>query len=194
MIVFIVIGTVMLASALWLLLWPLLIPSTRTIIPRHELNVRIAQQRLAEIETELENEQLSDADFNTAQTDLEDTLLTEIQREEGSESLKNSGPLPVLIVATLLPIAVIALYLSLGSTNHVSTDDQSVTTDTSTRSPDALLAELKLRLEQNPTDREGWAILANAMMSLGEYAQAVDAYEKLYALTSDDAEVLVGLR
>jgi len=192
MIVFIVIGTVMLASALWLLLWPLLTPSTRTIIPRHELNVRIAQQRLAEIETELENEQLSDADFNTAQTDLEDTLLTEIQREEGSESLKNSGPLPVLIVATLFPIAVIALYLILGSANHVSTDDQSVTTDTSTRSPDALLAELKLRLEQNPTDREGWAILANAMMSLGEYAQAVDAYEKLYALTSDDAEVLVG--
>ena len=192
MIVFIVIGTVMLASALWLLLWPLLTPSTRTIIPRHELNVRIAQQRLAEIETELENEQLSDADFNTAQTDLEDTLLTEIQREEGSESLKNSGPLPVLIVATLFPIAVIALYLILGSANHVSTDDQSVTTDTSTRSPDALLAEWKLRLEQNPTDREGWAILANAMMSLGEYAQAVDAYEKLYALTSDDAEVLVG--
>ena len=192
MIVFIIIGTVMLASALWLLLWPLLTPSTRTIIPRHELNVRIAQQRLAEIETELENEQLSDADFNTAQTDLEDTLLTEIQREEGSESLKNSGPLPVLIVATLFPIAVIALYLILGSANHVSTDDQSVTTDTSTRSPDALLAELKLRLEQNPTDREGWAILANAMMSLGEYAQAVDAYEKLYALTSDDAEVLVG--
>ncbi len=192
MIVFIVIGTVMLASALWLLLWPLLTPSTRTIIPRHELNVRIAQQRLAEIETELENEQLSDADFNTAQTDLEDTLLTEIQREEGPESLKNSGPLPVLIVATLFPIAVIALYLILGSANHLSTDDQSVTTDTSGRSPDALLAELKLRLEQNPTDREGWAILANAMMSLGEYAQAVDAYEKLYALTSDDAEVLVG--
>ena len=192
MIVFIVIGTVMLASALWLLLWPLLTPSTRTIIPRHELNVRIAQQRLAEIETELENEQLSDADFNTAQTDLEDTLLTEIQREEGSESLKNSGPLPVLIVATLFPIAVIALYLILGSANHVSTDDQSVTTDTSTRSPDALLAELKLRLEQNPTDREGWAILASAMMSLGEYAQAVGAYEKLYALTGDDAEVLVG--
>jgi cytochrome c-type biogenesis protein CcmH len=51
---------------------------------------------------------------------------------------------------------------------------------------------LKLRLEQNPTDREGWAILANAMMSLGEYAQAVGAYEKLYALTGDDAEVLVG--
>jgi len=192
MIVFTVIGTVMLASALWLLLWPLLTRSNRTTIPRSELNVGIAQQRLAEITTELENEQLSDADFNTAQTDLEDTLLTEIQREEGSESLKNSGPLPVLIVATLFPIAVIALYLILGSANHVSTDDQSVTTDTSTRSPDALLAELKLRLEQNPTDREGWAILANAMMSLGEYAQAVDAYEKLYALTSDDAEVLVG--
>ena len=192
MIIFTAIGMVMLVSALWLLLWPLLTPSTRTIIPRHELNVRIAQQRLAEITIELENQQLSDADFNTAQTDLEDSLLTDIQSEERSESLKKSGPLAVLIVATLFPIAVIALYLILGSPNYLSTEDQPVTTDTSARSPDALLAELKLRLEQNPTDREGWAILANAMMSLGNYAQAVGAYEKLYALTGDDAEVLVG--
>ena len=93
MIIFTAIGMVMLVSALWLLLWPLLTPSTRTIIPRHELNVRIAQQRLAEITIELENQQLSDADFNTAQTDLEDSLLTDIQSEERSESLKKSGPL-----------------------------------------------------------------------------------------------------
>ncbi len=192
MIVFTAIGMVMLASALWLLLWPLLAPSTRTIIPRHELNVRIAQQRLAEITIELENEQLSDADFNTAQTDLEDSLLTDIQPEERSESLKKSGPLPVLIVATLFPITVIALYLILGSPNYFSAEEQTATTTTSARSPDALLTELKLRLEQNPTDREGWAILANAMMSLGKYAQAVGAYEKLYALTGDDPQVLVG--
>ena len=192
MIVFTVIGTVMLASALWLLLWPLLTRSTRTTIPRRELNVGIAQQRLAEITTELENEQLSDADFNTAQADLEDSLLTDIELEESSEPLKKSGPIPVFIVAILFPISVIALYLILGSTNYLSPEDQTGTTDTSARSPDALLAELKLRLEQNPTDREGWAILANAMMSLGEYSQAVGAYEKLYALTGDDVEVLVG--
>jgi len=182
----------MLTSALWMLLWPTLTRANRTTIPRHDLNVRIAQQRLAEIEIELKNEQLSDADFTTAQTDLEDSLLTDIQTEEEPKPLKNSGPLPVLIVATLFSITVIALYLILGSPNYLTTEDQTATTATSARSPDALLAELKLRLEQNPTDREGWAILANAMMSLGKYAQAVGAYEKLYALTGDDPEVLVG--
>jgi len=181
----------MLTSALWMLLWPTLTRANRTTIPRHDLNVRIAQQRLAEIEIELENEQLSAADFNTAQTDLEDSLLTDIQSEEESKSLKNSGPLPVLIIATLFPITVIALYLILGSPNYLSTEDQTATT-TSASSPDALLAELKLRLDQNPADREGWTILANAMMSLGKYAQAVGAYEKLYALTGDEPEVLVG--
>ena len=165
----------MLTSALWMLLWPTLTRANRTTIPRHDLNVRIAQQRLAEIEIELENEQLSAADFNTAQTDLEDSLLTDIQPEEESKSLKNSGPLPVLIIATLFPITVIALYLILGSSNYLSTEDQTATT-TSASSPDALLAELKLRLDQNPADREGWTILANAMMSLGKYAQAVGAY------------------
>ena len=191
MIVFGGIGIAMLALALWLLLWPLMTRSTRTTIPRHELNVRIAQQRLAEIAVELKNEQLSDADFSTTQTDLEDTLLTDIEPDKTSEALRKSEPLPILIVATLFPIAVIALYLVLGSPERLSTEDRTATADTSTRSPDALLAELKLRLEQNPTDREGWAILANAMMSLGDYAQAVSAYEKLYTLTGDDAEVLV---
>ena len=191
MIVFGGIGIAMLALALWLLLWPLMTRSTRTTIPRHELNVRIAQQRLAEIAVELKNEQLSDADFSTTQTDLEDTLLTDIEPEKTSEPLRKSEPLPILIVATLFPIAVIALYLVLGSPERLSTEDRTATTDTSARSPDALLAELKLRLEQNPTDREGWAILANAMMSLGDYAQAVSAYEKLYTLNGDDAEVLV---
>ena len=123
----------MLASALWVLLWPLLTRATRTTIPRRDLNVRIAQQRLAEIEIELENKQLSDADFTGAQTDLEDSLLTDIQPEESSASLKKSGPLPVLIVATLFPIAVIALYLILGSANYLSTEDQTATADTSAR-------------------------------------------------------------
>jgi cytochrome c-type biogenesis protein CcmH len=191
MIVFGGIGMAMLALALWLLLWPLMTRSTRTTIPRHELNVRIAQQRLAEIAVELKNEQLSDADFSTAQTDLEDTLLTDIEPGKTSNPLRKSGPLPILIVALLFPTAVIALYLVLGSPERLSTEDRTATTDTSARSPDALLAELKLRLEQNPTDREGWAILANAMMSLGDYTQAVNAYEKLYALTGDDSEVLV---
>ncbi len=191
MIVFVVIGIVMLASALWVLLWPLLTQETRTTIPRRDLNIRIAQQRLAEIEIELENKQLSDADFTSAQTDLEDSLLTDIQPEERSEFLKKSGPLPVLIVGTLFPIVVIALYLALGSTDHLSSEKHTTTIDINSRSAEALLEELKLRLEQNPRDREGWTILANAMMSLGDYAQAVSVYEKLYALTGDDAEVLV---
>ena len=191
MIIFIAIGTVMLGSAMWLLLRPLLARTTRTTIPRHDLNVRIAQQRLAELQIELKNEQLSETDFNTNQTDLEDSLLTDIESEEKLQTLKKSGPLPVLIVGTLFPIVVIALYLTLGSENYLSSEKQIATIDINSRSAEALLEELKLRLEQNPMDREGWAILANAMMSLGNYTQAVSAYETLYALTVDDAEVMV---
>ncbi len=78
----------MLVSAMWLLLRPLLARTTRTTISRHELNVRIAQQRLAELQIELKNEQLSETDFNTTQTDLEDSLLTDIESVEKSQTLK----------------------------------------------------------------------------------------------------------
>ena len=147
MIIFIAIGTVMLVSAMWLLLRPLLARTTRTTIPRHELNVRIAQQRLAELQIELKNEQLSETDFNTTQTDLEDSLLTDIESVEKSQTLKKSGPLPVLIIGALFPIAVTALYLVLGSTNYLSTESKSMIVDINSRSPNALLDELQLRLD-----------------------------------------------
>ena len=131
----------MLVSAVWLLLRPLLARTTRTTIPRHELNVRIAQQRLAELQIELNNEQLSETDFNTTQTDLEDSLLTDIDSAEKSEPLKKSGALPVLIAGALFPIAVVALYLVLGSTNYLSTESKTTVADINAKSPDILLKE-----------------------------------------------------
>ena len=128
MIAFVVIGMVMLGSALWILLWPLVTRTTRTTIPRHELNVRIAQQRLEELQNELKNELLSETEFNTTQTDLEDSLLTDIESEEKiCETLNNlRGKVSILIVShseNVLKICDRVIYLE--GNSIISTDSSS---------------------------------------------------------------------
>ena len=120
----------MLGSALWILLWPLVTRTTRTTIPRHELNVRIAQQRLAELQIELKTEQLSETDFNTTQSDLEDSLLTDIESEEKiCETLNNlRGKVSILIVShskNVLKICDRIIYLKGGSITSTDSNSES---------------------------------------------------------------------
>ena len=55
---------------------------------------------------------------------------------------------------------------------------------------DALTERLKAKLEQNPTDGVGWALLARAYVELGRHPEAVPIYEKAMQLIPDDAQML----
>lgn len=54
---------------------------------------------------------------------------------------------------------------------------------------DALLARLQQRLEQQPGDADGWAMLAHSNASLERYADAAKAYARAAALRPQDAQL-----
>jgi cytochrome c-type biogenesis protein CcmH len=61
-------------------------------------------------------------------------------------------------------------------------------------SMDEAIAGLAARLEQNPNDPNGWKMLGRSYMSVGNFAGAVEAYEKAIELESaQDPQSLVGL-
>jgi cytochrome c-type biogenesis protein CcmH len=55
---------------------------------------------------------------------------------------------------------------------------------------EAMVAKLAARLEQNPDDANGWAILARSYATMQRFPEAVAAYAKAAALTRDDANLL----
>jgi cytochrome c-type biogenesis protein CcmH len=58
---------------------------------------------------------------------------------------------------------------------------------------DAMLAQLEQRLQQNPDDVDGWAMLGRARFMLQRYAGSAEAYAKANELTSQrEPELLVG--
>jgi cytochrome c-type biogenesis protein CcmH len=58
---------------------------------------------------------------------------------------------------------------------------------------EAMLGELRRKLDANPQDADGWAMLGRSYLMLGRHGEAAQALEKLRALRPDDAQVLVDL-
>jgi cytochrome c-type biogenesis protein CcmH len=55
----------------------------------------------------------------------------------------------------------------------------------------AMINSLSTRLEQNPDDGKGWAMLARSYAVLGQYKEALPAYEKAVNLIPNDPVLLV---
>jgi len=80
-----------------------------------------------------------------------------------------------LAVAAAVVPAALGLYL------HVSSWDPAIADRAS--EGNRLVSELASRLERNPDDVEGWRLLANSYMALGQYEQGRVAYQQLWART-----------
>ena len=52
------------------------------------------------------------------------------------------------------------------------------------------MERLKKKLEENPNDGVGWALLARSYVEMGRYSEAVAIYEKAVRLIPDDAQLL----
>ena len=194
MILFVILAGLILLGALSLVIPPLFRSGPPGPVLRQDLNIQIARERLAELKVERTAGRLSNTGFDQARADLEEALLADLEVPGAAPTQQRPRPYIAIIVAALLPITALTLYLKLG-TPDIIVDSNRGTPPADpaqgSRSAESLLLEVKARLAQNPKDSRGWSILAHAMMSLGNYPEAVTAYGKLYELTGDDPDVLV---
>ena len=199
MMVFWLAATVMLLIAVAFVVWPVLRQTPLSDLDQDELNLGLARERLQEWRTAFEKEEISEAEFDNLRSELEDTLLLELGSEGPIETKHQPRAYSAITLAVLLPIAVIGLYLQIGtptallSENLVdpSTARQGAALEPSVPPVDVMLAQLQTRLAKNPDDERGWSILARAMMSLKRYPEAVQAYEAWLRLVGNRPEVLV---
>ncbi|MCE9568410.1 MAG: c-type cytochrome biogenesis protein CcmI [Rhodocyclales bacterium] len=175
--------------ALALLLRPWWFAGRRTVgadsLPA--LNAAIHRDRLAELERDRGNGTLSAADFAEAREELQrqlldDTAATEVVIADGAS--RKSG----IAIAFLLPLAAVGLYALLGSPSAVLPGP--VQTQRATADMEQLTAKLASKLEQNPDNPEGWAMLARSYTSLGRWDDAERAYKRIGPDLDRNAELL----
>jgi cytochrome c-type biogenesis protein CcmH len=154
------------------------------------LNAAIHRDRLAELERDHRNGTLSAADLAEAREELQrqlldDTAATEVHAAESSS--RSSG----IVLAVLVPLVAVAVYALLGSPAAVL--PVAVQAQRASADMEQLAAKLAQKLEQNPANPEGWAMLARSYKSLGRWDEAERAFGRIGPDLEKSAELLAEL-
>jgi cytochrome c-type biogenesis protein CcmH len=154
------------------------------------LNAAIHRDRLGELERDHSNGTLSDADLAEAREELQRQLLDDTAATEvvASRSFSRSSGIAIALV---LPLIAVAMYALLGSPAAVL--PVAVQTQQATADMEQMVAKLAARMEQNPGNPEGWAMLARSYKSLGRWDDAERAFARIGPELSRNAELLAEL-
>jgi cytochrome c-type biogenesis protein CcmH len=199
-IIFWLIVSTMTVLVLGLLLWPLL-KRTVAVTGEQEKTLSIYRQQFAELGQDRANGVLTDELYEQARRELERRLLEETGSTEPTPKIARQQMLgrPVaLALAIIVPTASGLLYWQLGNPLAMTeppASSLSAQAGGEDGSPFAdglgpLVERLKQKMEQNPNDGTGWALLARSYMGMGRHAEAALAYENATKLIPDDAQLL----
>src|SRR5210317_96075 len=116
MLVFSTVAILLVVATLLFLLPPLLQgKDTKNVIERKDLNVLLYKDQLAELEADLKTGAITQEQFEQAQSDLERSLLKDVEEESGAKSVStNSGKYAAIVVGITIPLVAIGMYAKMG--------------------------------------------------------------------------------
>jgi cytochrome c-type biogenesis protein CcmH len=193
LITFVVIAALLVVVALAWVLPPLLRGSATAAVDRTQMNLAILRDQLAELDAELARGALSPEQHAESRAELERRAL-----DEGAAPAKatasRGGRIVAAFVVVLVPLASAALYLTLGDPGAFDPGSMQAQADhTKQPSPEqieAMLERLAQRLQNEPDNAEGWAMLARSYYVMRRYGDAVGAYERVVKLVPADPGLL----
>lgn len=160
--------------------------------------VAVYRSQLAELEADRANGALSQEQFDAAKLDLQRSLL------EMAPTAAILSPVTIrsqrwtagIVVLAVMPLFAFILYTEYGEGPRVLTPSpQTVvvedTLDAATET-ELAIAVLHERIDANPDDPVGWALLGRVYFTMGRLPAAAQAYSRAVATGGDqDAEILV---
>ncbi|MDP3090466.1 MAG: c-type cytochrome biogenesis protein CcmI [Nitrospira sp.] len=185
---------------LGLLLWPLVRRTHTVAAGEQEKRLSVYRQQFVELALDHKNGVLTDEQFQIARREMDRRVLDETGSAElpAAESRPQLNSKAVAVaLGLIIPAVSVLLYVKLGNPLAITHPGSSAAIQgsgdgdhLSVSGLDALTERLKAKLEQNPTDGVGWALLARAYVELGRHQEAVPIYEKAMQLIPEDAQML----
>ena len=167
---------------------------------RKQANIAVYRDQLSELKTDLQNGIVSEEQYAQDRDEIERRLLedTNTAKSERKTAAAVSARNTIYALGIGIPVVAVIFYLNVGNPKAV-TNEQGATSPSSMTSSappertqaqiEANVAALAKRLESNPSDVQGWTMLARSYSSMEKFAEAAGAYAKLTELTPNDANL-----
>ena len=168
------------------------------------VNITVYRDQIAELDNDLENDILTQEQYNKSKQELQQRMLQDVSEREKMVVKKNKKIHNIAIstfITLTLPLAAVFLYMVIGDTRGLLPQAQLANATQMNRgsgsdSPaghdnfSSVLENLIARLEKNPEDIEGWIMLGRTYAIMERYAEASNTYAKLVELVPDNPQIL----
>jgi len=170
-------------------------------LTRRTLNVAVHRDRLAELERQVADGEVSPSQADLARAEIERDLLRDVEQGAEAAASGTRGPRWVAgLVALAVPLFAFVVYLEVGSPEAARAGLQPPPPSASQGGAphggaplENLVVSLAERLKANPSDAQGWVMLGRSYASLERHAEAREAFEAALRLAPESPEVLTHL-
>lgn len=184
---FLIPAVLLLILVLVLLLRPYIFPAKSGAISRRQMNATIYREELDKLEAERASGVITATDYEIAHAEMRQRLfqdtIVEDDREVAGSSKKTAVGLCIFIV-----LLSSVLYFYLGDVVRISQrgSEQQV----SQEGVEKMVAEFAAKMEQDPTNLQGWAMLARSYRMMGRNEDAAKAYARTGNFIDSDPQLL----
>lgn len=184
----------MVATALAFLLLPLLRPTAAVAAARVDYDLAVYKDQLTEIGRDVERGLLTPDQAEAARTEVSRRMLAAADGEKGQgKAPTGNGRGAAIAIALAVPLVAFGFYVVLGAPDlpdqpyagRAGQIDQAQGQAAQIR---AMVAQLSDRLEKNPGDGKGWAMLGRSWRVLGDTGKAAEAFKKAVALLPKEVQ------
>jgi cytochrome c-type biogenesis protein CcmH len=197
MLTFWIIAALLILLALWFILPALLSkPSSDEEVERREANILVYKDQQRELDADLKSSLIGEEQYAQEKSEIERRLLEDVPASTAAVAGRKATNRFAYGVAAIIPIGAVALYFVVGSPKAVTNSAgpqmrPAVSANQGEMSDQQIAANIEKlaeRMKQNPNDAQGWTMLARSYMMQEHFADAASAYEKLTALSPNDAD------
>lgn len=167
------------------------------------VNITVYRDQLTELGNDLENDILTQEQYNKSKQELQQRMLQDVPEGEKMAIKKNKNIYNIatsVVIVLILPLAAVFLYLVIGDTRGLLPQAQLANATQMNRGDDgvtaghdnfsSVLENLIARLDKNPDDIEGWIMLGRTYAIMERYADASNTYAKLAELVPNNPQIL----
>jgi len=173
-------------------------------IEHDAVNITVYRDQIAELDNDLENDILTQEQYNKSKQELQQRMLQDVSQREKMMIKKNKKIHNIAIstfITLTLPLVAVFLYMVIGDTRGLLPQAQLANATQMNRgsgsdSPaghdnfSSVLENLIARLEKNPEDIEGWVMLGRTYAIMERYIDASNTYAKLVELVPNNPQIL----
>ncbi len=180
-------GALAMVLVLALLFRPFWLKVSATGVSRRQLNAAIYREQMVRLERDRAENMIAEADYVQARAELQRRVIDDTQDADDTASIRAPRK-TMLAVGLVLPIAAITLYVLLGA--PATLDPNGPQRPVTAQDMNRMVEGLAKKLESDPSNLQGWAMLARSYKMLGRNAEAEQAFVRAGAFLDNDAQLL----